>query len=211
MDRTRNMPHQDLIPEGLNDPDWGRVMVRGPNELQAPQLGDPVRWGAEFRVAMPQVLGTQVARSGQIVSAQCRDAYSRSWGIAGSLSYPAIIFALASPAVLSGLNPNEWTAILSISMGVGQAQMIHNIDLRAVMAADRPFYRSSDQTMGGLIGPINLGTDNIIEPFVIPGSLVANALSIQVVIVFNFAAAAPDPLPFVCNVQLTPFAAGDRL
>lgn len=199
------MPHADLIPEGLSDPDWGRVGVRGPEALGAPQLGDPTRWGANITFRVLNIVGPQIFRSGQIIHALTRDGYSRPWGIAGTLSFPQLILPL--PNNMAG---NSWIAALSITMGVGQTQIIHNVDLRATVAADDPFYWSGDPTLEGQIGPFTV-SDTVVAPFVIPAGIVGSMISIQLLMGFTFNPAPGAEFNFGGAMLLTPFAAGEGL
>lgn len=201
----------DNLPKG-DRPDWGRVMVSGPSQLAAAQYGDPVRWGATVLFTLPAAApaGLNVMRSGQIISAQCRDPYSRGWTIAGNLKYAGVLLSQPNPAPNVPMVAGEWAGILSCTMGVGQTQVVHNYDLREIVAADRPFYRGSDNTISGIIGPL-VGNTILEEAFIIPGAVVANMISIQVIIAIDLVAPPGVDLPFGCNVIVTPFAAGTNL
>jgi len=179
-------------PEGT---DWGRFGIQHPNAYQ--KVGDPTRWGAKITQVPAFAPGsplTQILQSSQIISAQCRDPYARQWSIVGTLKCDLWLFNNSNVAP-------GWTSILSVTMGVGQNQIIHNIDLRATVEADAPFYVDSF-TSGGLRE----------RAFIIPGALVANAISIQVINTVNYVLLPlPDGDPITTALQICPLAAGTGL
>jgi hypothetical protein len=174
--------HDTLGDGGMNDPDWDRVLV-APRVADGPPLGDPTRWGAVATVSLGQ-LGDFVTP--QIIQAQCRDGFSRPWSIVGTVSADASVWAIVGIA----------QPFLEVQMGVGQAQVIHRINLSAVIAADAPYY------MDALVPQTT-------KAFVIPGGLVGNNISIRA----GWHMVAPIVLPQLStfNLALTPFAAGTGL
>jgi hypothetical protein len=179
-----------------SDPDWGRVGVKPPSAYK--QLGDPTRWGAVVTQQVPLTAGVQhVLPSGQIISAQCLDPYARNWSIVGTINSSLWVFP-------DGFGPVTWSCILNVVMGVGQNQIRHNINLRATVAADAPFYNDDPFVPPGLT--------TVTRAFVIPGALVASAMSIQVTNVVQYLI---PPLPpgdvIMTSLQIAPIAAGTGL
>lgn len=191
----------------MSDPDWGRFGIVAPKPItqaaatQSP-LGDPVRWGAnvlqtiEFGSLAPN--RGAINQSGQIVQAQCRDAYPRAWTIVGTLSAPANIVTLPDGAAV-----DQWAAVMSVSMGIGQSQIVHNFNIRQIIASDAQWYWNSN------IGDEIFGTSgNVIRPFVIPGAIVGGTVAISI-IQSLFSSTVGD---FIANIQttlaITPFDPG---
>jgi hypothetical protein len=202
---TRVMPHADLIPEGMQDPDWGRAGVTHPGQLAAPGLGDPTRWGASINpMTFPPLAGRQVQQSGQIISAQCQDGYARNWSINGQLGYIAGADSLNDGKTVG---VDFFAVILQCILGVGSNQVPHNFNLRAICAADFPFYYGTDGTFGGLI---NI-TNQLNRPFVMPGALVASMISMQVVVILQTAVALGFSVNVNCTLQISPMAPGKGL
>lgn len=186
-----------------HSPDWGRMGITPPGQFPSP-MGDPTRWGASVPLQAPisGFPGRQILRSGQIIQMQCRDQYPRTFSIVGTLEFPALINALPD-----GGGNDQWGAALCVTMGVGQNQVQHNFNLRAILAADAPYYWNSDQNLGGLIGL----SSPFITPFVIPGAIVANAIAIQLIIGIILTVAPGINLDFRCNLQIGSLAAGQNL
>lgn len=158
----------------MNDhnPDWGRVGARAPDHFSA--LGDPTRWGASVKQAIPVApLTINGQLPGQVLSVQCRDGYSRAWTMAGVVRAPRGYFNLADDATAA----DGWTIAAYVSMGVGQVQIVHNFNIRAIIDADSPYYWNSDISNPFGVG---LALDTPVSlPFIIPGALIGNALNVQ--------------------------------
>lgn len=184
-------------------PDWGRHMIVPPGNFHP--VGDPTRWGASVNQNLPlDVTASKLDGyiSEQFISVQTRDPYSRSWAIAGTLTALGTLFSLPEFDNTAG----TWSATLQITMGVAQVQMVHNINLRAVIAADAPFYRASDAGEA-MFGPFALPLPFTV-PFVIPGGLIGNSISICVRQDLRLAAPSAFPLAFATSLVVTPFAPG---
>jgi hypothetical protein len=192
----------------MNKPDWDRVLVdarSGGAQVRAdkpPPLGDSTRWGAN----VPQTIlfGSTapnrgaINQSGQIIQVQCKDAYPRAWTIVGTLSAPANVWGLPNGAALG-----EWAAVMSVSMGIGQAQVLHNFDLRATVESDRPWYWNSN------IGDEVFGTvGNIVRPFIMPGALVGGSVSISIIQSLFTNDVGTFTANFLTSLIVTPFDPG---
>ncbi len=180
----------------MSDPDWARVGVKAPASWKA--LGDPTRWGAKVTQVVPQTAGVQlVLESQQIIQAQCLDPYARQWSLIGTVLSGLWAFP-------DGLGPITWSSFLRVVLGVGQNQITHQINLRATVAADAPFYTVNPFKPMGAYGQE--------FAFVAPGALVASAISIQVVNVVEYLL---PPLPpgdlITTSLQIAPVAPGAGL
>lgn len=168
-------------------------------------LGDPTRWGATVVQNTPNIDGVTVTgglmQTGQILSAQCRDGYSRAWTMAGVLNAPAEFHLLSN----SPFDPQFWCVAAYVSMGVGQVQIVHSFNLRAIIAADSAYYWNSDITnpffANGASGFAGL-------PFIIPGALVGNAMSIQILQSIKITTGSPGIVPITTSLIVTPFDPG---
>jgi hypothetical protein len=182
------------------DPNWGRAGVKPPDKYAA--LGDPTRWGATARVQNTGVLvaGQQVIlQSEQFISVQCRDGYPRAWTIAGMINTLAEMFAAAD---YSSIGASYWGCSLFVTMGLGQTQIIHNFNLRAVLTADSPYYYFSD-----FQSPF---TDAAFptKAFIIPGAVIGTTVGIQVFQTVKLAFPPAFSIPFTTSVIVTPFDPG---
>lgn len=185
------------------NPDWGRMGISAPHSFSA--LGDPTRWGG---VDTPPSTTLQdgvpvLFQSGQILSVQCRDSYPRAWTMVGTLTAPAEFFLLPdlfNPAL------NYWLAAAYVSMGVGQVQIIHSFNLRAIIDADSDFYWNS-----ALDQPFfeESGNGIVSRPFIMPGALVGTAISVRIFHALRIAGSGPiGPFSLTTQLLVTPFDAG---
>lgn len=192
-----------------NQPDWGRNQVN--TATQVAPVGASTMWGAQLTVP---VIADNVARryeSTQIITAACKDSYSRPWSLVGSLRYPpgmsGMLDCLGSPAP----GPDEWCAVLIVSMGVGQVQVVHNINLRATIAAQAPFYATEAQTLfTASVLPASV-VDSV--PFVIGAdALVGNVLMARLMLAARLTSPPlPASVQIGISLAVTPFAAGTGL
>lgn len=189
----------------MHDPDWDRYEVHSratdtTGKSHTP-LGDPTRWGALSTVNVQPITGFQDLVAPQVLRVQCTDNYSRPWAIVGTIRAPLDLWN-AGPI---GPSADSWNALLVVRMGVGQNTIEHDINLRAVIEADAPFYFESESANEFLAG-------FRVRPFVISGGLIGNALAVTVRHVVRFSIApAPADRPITTAVQLTPFNAGTGL
>jgi hypothetical protein len=183
-----------------HDVDWDRYLVDAAKK--GSPLGDPTRWGALTRQEIPQTLAAQNLQSDQVLQVACTDRYARQWTIAGNLE-ASTVFWDAPPQGLGSANVGTWFSILRVRMGVANNTILHNIDLRAIIEAQAPFYR--DGSFGGeslAPGPTR------VRPFVIDAAIVANNISIQIVNVFIYTVLPAAPLFFQTALQINPLAPG---
>lgn len=170
-------------------------------------VGDPTRWGAQIvqLIPAPATDAQAIYQSEQFISAHTNDPYPRPWSLIGTLSAPNFMYSLPDPAVGVAPQIDEWSATLSLTLGTGQAQIVHNLNLRAIIDADSPFYRNSNaaEEMFATLG-------FRVAPFIVPGAIVANAISIRVIHTISFSAPA-TAFPLTTTVLLTPLAAGEGL
>lgn len=190
-----------------NHPDWGRRGIEPPNKFSA--LGDPTRWGATVIQSIPGLAPgvIRIEKSGQIVSAQCRDGYSRAWTLAGTLTVSDGTLIPLDDG-LGPFHPDGWVAAAVVSMGVGQLQIIHSFNLRAIVAADEPFYWNSDPSNPFYANPF-AGAVPVTLPFIMPGALVGNAINIQIFTGIN-GSAGTNPVTFTTSLILNPFDPGAK-
>lgn len=184
----------------MSQPDWDRVMARPPAAHSA--LGDPVRWGAtvsqtiEFGSLAPN--RGAINQSGQIIQAQCRDSYPRAWTIIGTLSAPAGVVTLPDGAAL-----DQWAAVMSVSMGVGQSQVVHNFNLRQIIASDAQWYWNSNT------GDEIFGTGgNVVRPFIVPGAIVGGTVAISIIQSLFSSTVGDFFATFQTTLAITPFDPG---
>jgi len=193
----------------MNDPDWGRVGAVPPAHSISP-LGDATRWGAVD--ATPMVIGEET-QSGQIVLVQTRDPYPRSWSLLGVLSMPA-------PLLFSGTLASE--AVLQVTMGVGQVQILHEISLwlRNNSGVNSGLCFDQNSLNGGPYTGQNYFANNPLQnnlplaytpqPFAIIGGLIGQSIGIRV----RYGALGVDaelPAPVYLSLIVTPYAAGSGL
>jgi hypothetical protein len=193
----------------ISDPDWDRYLV---GSQGTPPVGDPTRWGAQYESQLTDAnsVGPTGNLTPQILQISSRDSYARSWSMIGTLTLP-----------LATWNALQIVAQLEITMGVGQAQLLHVIPLfypaGTFGAAATPF------AAGGLClsqlnyygGPYSeVQADGLLytRSFAIIGGLVGQSLAVRVRYL-----AAPFPpttgFPTAARVSMlvTPYAAGTGL
>jgi hypothetical protein len=162
----------------MPEPEWARAGVTPPGKFGP--LGDPTRWGAQVTQRYPAQAASEIGiyRSGQILSAQCQDRYSRAWSIAGVVSAPNTVWSTFPDGLNPLFFPDGWTLAAFVSMGVGQTQIVHNFNLRAIIAADEPYYWNSN-----IQNPFfeAIGDNVLSKPFIIPGAVVGNSVNVQIV------------------------------
>jgi hypothetical protein len=202
-------PNKGALPVG-NQPDWGRSLVQ-PSKHSAP-VGDSTRWGA----TLVQVIEADAVQhryvSGQFIQCAARDSYARPWALAGSVQFPHGMANLPNPNGQVSVGLDQWALFLEVTMGVGQAQIVHFIDVRETILAQEAFYATFYNQLfsGNPAQPRTMDT----FPFVIGAdALVGNTIAIRAVIAARL---SPPPIfeavfPLTLNVIVTPFAAGTEL
>ncbi len=189
--------------DDFNDhPDWDRVLVDAGKKIVP--LGDPTRWGAAVPTFLPATLGANQF-SEQIIMAQTRDAYSRSWAVVGALTLPQATWNVAGvfPA-----GPYPIVVALEIVMGVGQAQVTHDIILTCGLNAAVGLCNTQNAINGGPYMSTFGGPPNFDEsrPFAAIGSLIGNSISIRARYIGGTNVGLPATS--LCTVLVTPFAPG---
>lgn len=190
-----------------HNPDWGRFGIAPPNTFQ--KVGDPTRWGGRDTSILQN--NSLVESSAQIVQVATRDQYSRTWSMLGVLSMPQTAFDEAQVA-----------AVLLMTMGVGQVQLVHKIPLwyGSGTAASSLCY---DQDVAN--GGVYFNGDHYLAPnvagaaitysdkcFAITGGLLGQTLSARVQYLLAGAGPMPDlPAPVYLTLIVNPFSAGDGL
>jgi hypothetical protein len=182
----------------MPDPEWARAGVTAPAHYGG--LGDPTRWGAQITQHMPDIDGVvfrgAVLQSGQILSVACQDSYPRAWTLIGMLGAPRAAWLLPD-----GIALNQFASALYVTMGMGQTQVVHNYNLRAIIDADAPYYWFSD-----FISPF--GSEGLeTRAFIMPGAVVGCSINIQI---FNslFTNVATPAFDFFTSLIVTPFDPG---
>lgn len=193
----------------MNDPDWGRMMISPPPPAAGfSALGDPTRWGASvsqvISIGGGSLFGALV-QSDQIIQVQCRDHYPRAWTIAGVLTAPREAFLFAD-----GYGDVKWASVLNVTMGLGQAAIVHNFNIRATVASDAPWYWNSDGNgTADMFDTTTGGPNPRSVPFVIPGAIVGTTVAIRVInAAFNSGQVIPFDATFTVALSITPFSAG---
>lgn len=191
----------------MSDPDWDRVLV---HQGKTQPVGDPTRWGAqEFTLLPVPSAATQNLLQTQIIQAATRDGYSRSWALNGTLSLPADLW---TPGAL-GVEVS-----LQIQMGVGQAQVLHEIMLWSPVPqgglCDSQYFPNGGPYVAYTSPPLSQvpGVVDRTRAFAAIGALVGATINIRAK--YNLAAAAAAavfPTRSLIQLVLTPFAAGTGL
>jgi hypothetical protein len=191
-----------------HDVDWNRTRVHSRAQQQDPEsqtgLGDPTRWGSEASLVVNGY--NSVVWSSQLLRVQSDDAYPRNWQMIGSVE-------TATATLLDPLADLRWIAILEVLLGVGQAVVRHQLNLRALLnlACD------PTQILTGLNWYYPAGLiDNAPRPagaWVLPAALVARSLSARVGIAVISGEGTPLTLPqsFSVTATLSPYAPGHNL
>ncbi len=190
-----------------NNPDWARYGARPPSHFE--KVGDPTRWGGRDRSIL--VNNSLVESSAQIVQIATRDPYARTWSMLGVLTWPVTAF-----------NEPQSIAMLIMTMGVGQVQIVHKIPLwfgTGIAASSLCF--DQDSANGGVYS----NGDNYLMPnvagtqityqdmcFAITGGLVGQTLSARCQYLIAGAGPMPDlPAPAFLTLIVNPFSAGEGL
>jgi hypothetical protein len=170
---------------GIHEVDWNRyldVESRATSQDHT-ALGDPARWGGE---SVELITADGVFAGQQLIRVQTRDPYARTWQLLGTLSAPAVMWALDAAS---------WVAELEVTMGTGQVTVLHRFNLRALIALASPWYV----------------TDGLVRPWAIGGGLIGRALSARVVHTMVSAETITGPTPVSATALITPLAAGSEL
>ena len=179
-------------------PDWERYGIRPPNAFQ--KVGDPTRWGVQLDTTIPAA-GLQ--NSTQILQAQTRDAYSRSWSLIGTLALHPDLWGAAAGVEVS----------LEVVMGVGQAQISQRIALFYGTGFPGALCEGQYLPNGGPYQaiPLTIGSTTVLSrPFAAIGAIVGQAINIRAR--YNIAGVFPAlPAPSNLAIMLTPYAAGEGL
>lgn len=190
----------------INHPDWGRAMVHPPGHLKP--VGDATRWGAQDSTVL--AIDGQIHQTAQILQVQTRDAYARSWSLIGVLAMPTTVFAVANVE-----------ATLQVTMGVGQAQMTHEIELwlgSASAGGPGGLCYQQDSLHGGpytgttFLAPNSAGVPvgYTPKPFAIIGGLIGQTIAVRAR--YGILGVDADlPAPILLTVIVTPYAAGEGL
>lgn len=187
----------------MSNPDWGRVGVVPPDHhLSA--LGDATRWGATVVQHMPAIDGVSfqggTLTADQVLSASCRDAYPRVWSLYGTLSAPPFAWTLGN-----GAGPELFGCQVVVTMGLGQSQLVHAFNIRAVINADSPFYYITDG-FNALFSNVAFGPSET-HPFIIPGALVGNKVNMKVTNTL-LTATPMAAFDFITTLMIVPYAPG---
>lgn len=207
MSRRKNPFHREAFPNQEHlDPDWALALAEkaaNPEQIVTP-LGDPTRWGGNVSIPYPAV-GTEVW-SPQILMAQTKDAYARSWSLVGTLTMTTTAWAAVSTWPLAA---PPYFVTLEILQGVGQRTITQELLLTAGAQATIGMCNTQAAYYGGPYFPrVTPGVAGIEgRSFAAIGALIGHAISVRMhVVAFN---------AFVTDVQLdallTPYAAGDGI
>jgi hypothetical protein len=183
--------------------DWDRFKVAPPGKVGP--LGDPTRWGSQALTPLDPA-GNNIFTE-QIVFAQCRDGYSRSWSLIGQLTLPQATWN--APGVFPA-GPFPLIVSLVITMGVGQAAIQHQIILSCGNNAAVGLCNTQNAINGGPY--LSTFPDSILEsrPFAAIGALIGNAINVRA----RYLIGAPATgLPTTANlsVALTAYQPGQGL
>ena len=163
-------------------------------------LGDPTRWGSQSTISVDAY--NVPAYSEQLVRVQADDPYPRNWYLVGSLEVSNDM--AQSPTTALG-----WYAGLSIDMGIGQAVITHQLNLRALI--DLCFPPALAAANGTWYYPIPMA-GRWLFPFVLPGGLVARTLSIRsYMMLVSGEAELPLGQVVTTSIAVSPFAAGHKV
>lgn len=188
----------------MSDPDWDRVLVDAGKKIGP--LGDPTKWGSQ----VPTVLDAALIQkfSEQIVMVQTRDAYSRSWALLGSLTLPQATWnaAGAFPA-----GPFPIVVAVEVVMGVGQAQVTHDLILTCGLNANVGLCNTQNAINGGPYLSTFGGPPDFLEtrPFAAIGALVGNVINVRARYIGGTNVGLPTTS--ICTALVTPYAPGAGL
>lgn len=193
-------------PSDMSDPDWARAMVRPPGGMLP--VGDASRWGAQDLTVL--AIDGAIHQTPQILQIQTRDPYARSWSLLGTLAMPTTAFAMANIE-----------AVLQVTMGVGQAQILHEIELwlgSASAGGPGGLCYQQDSLHGGVYtgtaflqaNSAGVPTGYTPKPFAIVGGLIGQSIAVRA----RYGALGVNadlPAPIILSVIVTPYAAGQGL
>ena len=201
MSRRDHDDFDPIDPGAMSPPDWDRVRVTS-DQKPGPPLGTPLRWGASVAMPVSSDAGIFFQESPQIIQVDCADPYPRAWTVLGSIQADSDLWAYGQGAFINSYQP-----MLEVTMGVGQARVVHNFNLRAIIDADAPFY------FQGQGGASFFGSGRqLSKPFLIPGAVVGQSISMRVAhLLQNLAPVVPAFNPAIMSVILTPFQPGSGL
>ncbi len=194
--------------------DWERSQVSSRAQVQDARqftgLGDPTRWGAEESVAV--TVANSIANpkyTQQLVRMQALDPYPRNWQLIGhvELSGPMLEELLATPST----EQPKWVATLEITMGIGQAIVLHRVNLRALLLLALGATPPTLNTNAWYLPEYN--GDRFRVAWVLPGGVVGRTVSVRAA--FAVAGGGEDDLALPQSISvacaLSPFAAGGDL
>jgi hypothetical protein len=196
----------------MDAPDWTRARVNIPDASNP--LGDPIRWGGTVVQPIAQTLLAQFLISEQIIRVACLDGYPRNWSLIGSVNASSEFWeAPPNPSHLdvapTGVGfgaVSYWYVAARVRMGVGQGMITHNIDLRATMLMDAPFYLLSPTDASGTLNmaPETQHGNAQERAFIIPGAIIGSDISIQIqhYLAYSVLPSAPFTLPKAITTTL---------
>src|SRR5262245_18174825 len=202
-------------PPDIGDPDWGRFGIKPPDAFL--KVGDPTRWGTTILQPVPFTsVGPHRLVTEQSIQIACRDGYARNWSIVGTVGANSNLWSFTDGLGVVGAGPLTWSCYISVRMGVAMNTIVHNINLRATIDADAPFYIDSPTAIAEAppIPPsaVNRQYTSRVRPFVVPGSVCANQISVQIVNIVEYALPPlPDGDAVQVAIQLAPIAAATGL
>jgi hypothetical protein len=185
----------------VNDPDWDRVLVTA-GKKSIP-LGDPTKWGSQIPTPLDVTLTETF--SDQIVFAQTKDAYSRSWAIIGTLTLPQATWN--DPGVFPA-GPFPIIVALEVQMGVGQATVLHEIILSCGNNPTVGLCNTQNAINGGPYLSSFAAAPDFLEtrPFAAIGALVGNQINVRARYIGGLNTGLPTTA--VITALVTPFAPG---
>lgn len=205
----------------LGRPDWERFGIEPPGRL-AP-VGDATRWGGSVTTPIDAAAEGNTPRAiygQQILLAQTRDPYARSWSLTGTLALPAQQWAEPGVPVL-GPFPMDGARLivaLDIVAGLGQVQVHQQILL---MSGGDPtnigLCNTQCSTNGGPYVPTFSDTPPTetslqARAFAAIGALVGQTISIRGLFVRGGLPGNQGICNFVTlSLVLTPYNAGEGL
>jgi hypothetical protein len=211
---------------GMPSPDWARTLVHTGGKTQP--VGDPTVWGGSIttQIDSDPVLGNtpRVIGGGQVILAQAKDRYARSWSLTGVLWVNSTILGTASPDTappsyvetfpVTPTTPTL-TVWLSVLMGVERMQQEHQILLMAGdQAQNFGLCWNQNSGNGGPYGaqipdPINSAMRGL--PFACIGALIGNTLAIQGIYVRGPTLGAEVCPEVRLTCMVTPYAPGQGI
>ena len=211
-------PHQDLIEEGMGDPEWARVLVDTGQKMRPP--GDPTLWANSVTTLIdsaPEGTTPRAFYGQQIVLAQARDRYARSWSISGTVQMTSDWWGndTEAPPIVgpfpAGITASCWV-VLSVLQGIGLVTIEHQILLAAGGWTSNFGLCNNQSTVNG--GPYlptysdapALPTSLVSCPFAAIGALIANTINVRGFFVRGPGVTAIPQSQISCLI--TPYAPG---